>query len=125
MTTLYLFGGVLVLLIFVVILSTSRAGRGVVGEATASEERDAAVEALRDLEFEYQTGKISEEDYRAVRERLSLSAVDARRRAAGARAEDAGQAAGGAARACESCGTAVEPDDRFCGMCGEPVASSA
>ncbi len=48
-----------------------------------AEERDRAIEALRELEFDHRTGKVSEEDYRAqvgpLRRRAAqaLKAVDA------------------------------------------------
>lgn len=39
------------------------------------EEREAALEALRELEFDYALGKLAEHDYRALRARLELRAL--------------------------------------------------
>ena len=38
------------------------------------EERDRALEALRELEFDHRTGKVSDEDYRALVAELRLRA---------------------------------------------------
>jgi hypothetical protein len=43
------------------------------------EERDRAVEALRELEFDHRTGKLSDEDYRALVAPLRRRAALARR----------------------------------------------
>jgi cytochrome c-type biogenesis protein CcmI len=41
------------------------------------EERDRALAALRELEFDHRTGKVSDEDYRALVGELRRAAVDA------------------------------------------------
>jgi hypothetical protein len=60
-------------------------GRGG-GETTADpaperlaleEERDRALAALKELEFDHRTGKVSDEDYRAMVGELRRSAADA------------------------------------------------
>jgi hypothetical protein len=43
------------------------------------EERDRALAALKELEFDHRTGKISDEDYRALRGPLRRQAADALR----------------------------------------------
>ena len=60
-------------------------GRG--GEETATEpaperlaleeERDRALAALKELEFDHRTGKVSDDDYRAMVGELRRSAADA------------------------------------------------
>lgn len=42
---------------------------------TLYEEREAALEALRELDFDYALGKLAENDYRALRERMELRAL--------------------------------------------------
>lgn len=100
--------------------------------------RDALYQAIKDLEMDYQAGKLSEEDYRLFRQRLRrdaaevLRAIDARiarekevrerlealvktmREQSQAAAED--EAA--APRYCGQCGHRVNPGDRFCSQCG-------
>jgi hypothetical protein len=41
------------------------------------EERDRALAALKELEFDHRTGKVSDEDYRAMVGELRRSAADA------------------------------------------------
>lgn len=70
------------------------------------EHEGSAVEALRELEFDRQTGKISDADYTALKARYTEEAVVAMR----ARASGAG--------ACPDCGSRPESDARFCSKCG-------
>ena len=63
-----------------------------------------AVEALRELEFDRQTGKLSDSDYDALKARYTTQAVTAMR--------------AGGARVCERCGPRPEPDAEYCSKCG-------
>ena len=71
----------------------------------------SAVEALRELEFDRQTGKISDSDYTPLKARYTEEAVVAMR---------AGKAG---SRTCPNCGQRPEAgvDDRFCSNCGAPL----
>jgi len=85
-------------------------------------ERESVLEALRDLDHDHETGKISEDDYQS--DRLALQA----RAAAMLRAEDAARAnrdAAPAPEACPSCGVKIEAEWRFCASCGAVVAASS
>ncbi len=73
------------------------------------EHQGSAVEALRELEFDRQTGKISDADYTPLKARYTEEAVVAMR---------AGEAGG---RACPICGASPEADARFCSSCGAPL----
>ena len=105
----------------------------------AARERDSAIEALREIEFDRATGKLSDADYAALRasytrEALAeLRAKDADEAAiAGAATatagagEDAVEAALLAFRAraprCAVHGARAEPDARFCSECGRFLA---
>lgn len=107
MTGFYLFGSVIVLLLTAIIWAAVRAGRDT-GAALAPDERvGAAIEALRQLELEYQTGKLSDEEYGALRgqlEREALAARDAR-----------------PSGFCSECGQSLETAGKFCSGCGHPV----
>jgi rubrerythrin len=106
-TGFYAFGSVIVLLLTAIIWAAVRAGRDT-GAALAPEERvDAAIEALRQLELEYQTGKLSDEEYGALRTRLEREALDARD------ARPSGF--------CPECGHSLEGDETFCPACGHHV----
>ena len=64
----------------------------------------AAVEALRELEFDRQTGKIADADYEALKARYTDQALLAMR--------------AGGRPVCERCGPRPEIDAEYCSMCG-------
>jgi hypothetical protein len=78
-------------------------------EEPSNPERAALASALRDLEFDYETGKLSAEDRDRLREEL-------RRETARALAQH--RSAESAAPAACACGRAPSPGDRFCAACG-------
>jgi hypothetical protein len=88
--------------------------------------RDALYEALRDLEHDFETGKLEATDYERMRAELRGRALDLleaeRREEAAPGAAEAGVAAAspetGAAPGCSACGHAPAPGDRFCARCG-------
>jgi ribosomal protein L40E len=63
-----------------------------------------AVEALRELEFDRQTGKISDSDYESLKARYTEQALVSMR--------------AGGAPVCERCGPRYEADAEFCSQCG-------
>jgi hypothetical protein len=63
-----------------------------------------AVEALRELEFDRQTGKISASDYESLKARYTEQAVAVMR--------------AGSAPVCEHCGPRPESDAQYCSNCG-------
>ena len=87
---------------------------------------DDAVGALREIEFDRATGKLSDADYAALKSRYTAAALDAMRAAeseaatpeASDLAEEAilryRQRAGG----CVTCGPRPEPDALYCSTCG-------
>jgi hypothetical protein len=90
-----------------------------------------AVQALREIEFDRETGKLSDSDYAALKTRYTREAV------AAMRDEDAGVAGpiGDAAEAvilqyrrrqlgCTVCGPRPEPDAIYCSTCGRYLAAS-
>jgi ribosomal protein L40E len=66
-----------------------------------------AVDALRELEFDRQTGKISDADYGPLKTRYTESALVSMR--------------AGDAPVCERCGPRPEADAEFCSRCGERI----
>jgi hypothetical protein len=103
--------------------------------------RDAAYRAIKDLDFEYQLGNLSEPDYRGLRERYrseaaaTLRELDAVMRGAGAGEASPGGPATPAAVApavsaqadlpCLSCGRPTEAGDRRCRSCGAGLEAEA
>lgn len=130
MTGFVLFGGILVVLLATIIWAAIRAGEDTGASLGAAERRDAAIEALRDLELEYRTGKLREEEYGALRARLERTAIDARDAVASGRTGGEGRPArnrGGAPAAsvpCPECERALAGDEAFCPACGAAVADS-
>lgn len=96
-------------------------------ESQASVERDTAVAALREIEFDSATGKLSESDYAQLKQRYTQQAITAMRREGSADVpdgapEDEVEAAVLAYRArhaeCPACGPRPESDALFCSSCG-------
>ncbi len=95
------------------------------------DERKASIyENLRDLQFEYRVGKLSDADYLAVKLDLQkelagvLAAIDEVK----AQIEKTGSApavpvvAPARKNTCPSCGASFEKTLKFCGECGKPMA---
>ncbi len=77
--------------------------------------RENAFEALRDLQFEYATGKLSTADYEQLHARYQAQAADILRKI------DALQpvaARAGEPRACPRCRVVMSAQDKFCVKCG-------
>lgn len=101
----------------------------------AEARRRVTLLALRDVEYDYHTGKLDETDYEKLKRELSAEALAALAEAdaetnTGVGAEDALEAEIAALRAglrtggaCASCGHTNPPGSRFCGSCGQPLAS--
>jgi hypothetical protein len=99
-------------------------------------DESAAIEALREIEFDRATGKLSDSDYAALRERYTSAAVAALRASDNRVAAAAGAAKlsgdvealvarfRGQARSCPECGPRAEPDAVYCSNCGRYVAGA-
>jgi hypothetical protein len=90
-------------------------------------EGDDAVTALREIEFDRETGKLSETDYDELKARYTKQAIEAMRRqsAEAAATTDADDEIEMAVRvyraqhaACPTCGPRPEPDAVYCSNCG-------
>lgn len=96
--------------------------------------RAAIYEGLRDLQFEYRLGKLSEEDYQRTKQDLQkqlaavlaeMDRIGGQNRPAPAAAVAAGSGKRGrkqATQTCPHCGARFEKAMRFCGECGKPMA---
>jgi hypothetical protein len=97
--------------------------------------RGVALTALKEIEFDRETGKLSDADYAFLKEKYTAAALDALRAeapddieamvAARVRMLRAAPAADGVSTpACPTCGPRPEPDAVFCSTCGQrlPVA---
>jgi ribosomal protein L40E len=77
--------------------------------ADSTRRQSPAVDALRELEFDRQTGKISDADYEPLKARYTGQALAVMR--------------AGDARVCERCGPRPEGDAEFCSNCGTALLS--
>jgi hypothetical protein len=96
--------------------------------SAARRERESLVVAIRDLDHDYETGKVAEEDWRALREELRSRAMACLREEREER-DSAARARTGAAQPatapCAACLAVARPGDRFCSQCGAPLAAAA
>jgi hypothetical protein len=106
-------------------------------ELTPLEESDSpkvrALLALKEIEFDRATGKLSDEDYERLKARYARQAIDAMDAeevpaspvAAAAVAEDPAEAlirsVRSGLRVCPSCGPRPETEAAFCSTCGRPL----
>lgn len=99
------------------------------------DERKAAIyENLRDLQFEYRLGKLSDADYQSTKKDLQkelahvLQEVDKLKEKLGATVKSAAPAKAAAkpaeANACPACGATFKEDLKFCGECGKPMKAA-
>ena len=93
----------------------------------ADDEREGAIDALREIEFDRATGKLSDADYaelKAAYTRLAVAAMRAEESASAAAATEPDLAEAAIlkyrqpARACARCGPRPEPDAVYCSSCG-------
>jgi hypothetical protein len=99
-------------------------------------DREGAIDALREIEFDRETGKLSDADYAELKALYTTRALAAMRAgddaAAGALAapslDDEIEARvrrhRAATRVCPSCGPRPEPDAVYCSSCGRYLAGS-
>lgn len=103
----------------------------------AESRRRVTLLALRDVEYDYATGKLDEKDYASLKRELAAEALQAMEYAdaeaaagpAGASAEiedEIARVRGGlrTGTACTACGSANEAESRFCAYCGAPLRIS-
>lgn len=84
--------------------------------------KEAAFVALKDLEFDYKTGKIDEADYAGLKARYESEAVTVMKRLdAAVEVPPARKQTGEKTRFCSACGAKADVDDHFCAACGHPL----
>jgi len=86
-----------------------RADIAVARRGVAKPRSTIAVDALRELEFDRETGKISDSDYEPLKARYTEQALAVMR--------------AGSFRVCEKCGPRAERDAEFCSNCGSTLLS--
>ena len=102
--------------------------------------RGVALLALKEIEFDRETGKLSDEDYRLLTEKYTAQALEALRAEEVSEAPDdvealiahrvralrsAAASAPPGARTCPACGPRPEPDAAYCSTCGSTLPAAA
>lgn len=87
-------------------------------EGSTLGEREALYAAMRDLDEDFETGKVSAADHALLRDELRGRAAALLRAERSAAASAAAHPASGTAARCSQCHAPFRPDDRFCGQCG-------
>jgi hypothetical protein len=95
------------------------------------DERKAAIyENLRDLQFEYRVGKLSDHDYQQTKLDLQkelagvLAEIDKLKASLGGGAAPAPKPVAKAKYVCPSCGAEFASSLKYCGECGKPMAAA-
>lgn len=91
--------------------------------------RGIALIALKEIDFDRATGKLSEADWEALKAKYTVEALEAIREEEGAGAPDPAAAAvpgtpTAACPRCPRCGPRPEPDARFCSGCGGELVTA-
>jgi UDP-N-acetylenolpyruvoylglucosamine reductase len=95
------------------------------------ESKSRIYESLRDLQFEYRVGKLSDEDYQAAKAELQkelarvLAQIDEFTSGAPKAAPPAASAKTADPYHCHSCGATFKEPLKFCGECGKPMESAS
>jgi hypothetical protein len=97
------------------------------------ETRKAAIyENLRDLQFEYRVGKLSDDDYQRTKKEMQaelaavLGEIDSIQQAKAAPVPQAGRKPKAeAGSVCPHCGSKFDKPLKFCGECGKAMAETA
>jgi len=94
---------------------------GILGDVVEGDvlEREArkrvALAALKDVEYDNAAGKLDQADYRDLRSRLEMEAMDA------VKAVEGDEPRHGPIRGLHSCGFENPGGSRFCSGCGQPL----
>jgi hypothetical protein len=82
-----------------------------------------AVDALREIEFDHATGKLSDTDYTELKSSYTQTAVEAMRGSDAAATDAAAASGAGSSVICARCGPRPEPDAIYCSECGHALAA--
>jgi hypothetical protein len=97
-----------------------------------NQRKETLLQNIADLDFEYNMGKLSDEDYASLRGNLKQQAMETLEQIDLLRESNAMIFPKGAAKAkgeprasfCAQCGTQLNAGDRFCSSCGASVSGN-
>jgi cytochrome c-type biogenesis protein CcmI len=122
--------------------AAARLSEDAVHLTNAEARKRVALRALRDVEYDYHTGKLDDSDYQELKTELTAEAIDALEAAdtaeAGESSTDQAAAASDVEReiarireglrsgsACDRCGHLNPPGSKFCARCGASLVARA
>lgn len=122
---------------FIILPIMQSKGRGGVRFASDSnhrandlvERKETIYAAIKDIEFDYEMGKLSEEDFKELRQKYKDDAVKLlkkidqieSKRVKARNIQSKHKKKDGTVNYCWICGTAATQDDKFCADCGNPL----
>jgi hypothetical protein len=86
--------------------------------------RGIALAALKEIDFDRETGKLSEGDYQFLKAKYTQQALDALRSEEARPPPTLGSGSQPAALICRTCGPRPEPDAIYCSTCGLRLSPS-
>ena len=121
----FLVGGAALMLILLPLLRPTPTAPAPEWELPDLEEtrKGQALIALKEIEFDLATGKLSDADFGELKRKFTNEAVAAMREEGGSAAAPAAPAKGGSA--CRRCGPRPEGDALFCSNCGSRLGELA
>jgi len=88
--------------------------------------KDASLMAIKDLEFDYKTGKIDEEDYSELKRSFETNAVEVLKAIdqaeKGVKTSQPAESVSKPASFCAGCGNSLGSGDAFCPQCGRKAS---
>jgi ribosomal protein L40E len=87
---------------------TLNSARGILTNDVIDPTRNSAVDALREIEFDKATGKLSDTDYAELKSSYTQRALVMMRSTG--------------SPVCDTCGARPEPDAQFCSNCGRRIS---
>ena len=85
--------------------------------------RVQTLDAIRDLQFDHLTGKLSDADYQSLRTQYEFQAARILQQLDMIKGQPKVKSAS-AKNTCPRCHTAIDPSDKFCVKCGAQVTSA-
>lgn len=98
--------------------SVSAPGEADGEQSIESRERQSLYAAIEDLDHDFETGKLSVDDHRTLREELRARAVALLRAERAGEESNSGAPPAATQAACSACGAEQRAGDRFCPQCG-------
>ena len=99
-----------------------RAAEASSGPSPLTIQREALLQDIRDIDHDFETGKLAQEDHQAMRSALRARAVALlQEERAGATATDDAAPPAPSLDECPNCGAALRAEWQFCASCGHPL----